>query len=90
MGEEDGQRRIQDLVNDQLKELRDLLWPPNLHVRVLLDRILALVKVDAQLNSRDASGLRLEVDLSHRPEAVCGAQDGGQPAADRQAALTAD
>ena len=47
MGEEDGQRRIQDLVNDQLKELRDLLWPPNLHVRVLLDGILALVKVDA-------------------------------------------
>ena len=47
VGEEDGQRRIQDLVNDKLKELRDLLWPPNLHISVLLDGIFAIVKVDA-------------------------------------------
>ena len=65
MDELDDQRCIQDLVCKQQKELRDLLWPPDLHVGVLLDRILTVIEVHAHLYPRDASRLRLVVDLSH-------------------------
>ena len=75
MDEFDDQRCIQNLVCKQQKELRDLLWPPNLHVRVLLDRILTAIEVHAHFHPRDASGLSLVVDLSHLAEIVCATKD---------------